>query len=106
MTAQSIRLHSLEYRDVRTYIIAALFVVGNVVLPDMSPRARRRPHLVTDILLYSCWSLQIRMARRSHHRAYVAAHQLHDVWYASRSDAPDHHNEEPHPCRNSIMLRS
>lgn len=35
MTAQSIRLHSLEYRDVRTYIIAALFVVGNVVLPQI-----------------------------------------------------------------------
>lgn len=37
MTAQSIRLHSLEYRDVRTYIIAALFVVGNVVLPQICP---------------------------------------------------------------------
>ncbi len=35
MTEQSIRLHSLEYRDVRTYIIAALFVVGNVVLPQI-----------------------------------------------------------------------
>ena len=32
---RTIKLYSLEYKDARTYITAALFAVGNIVLPQL-----------------------------------------------------------------------
>lgn len=35
MQTSSVKLHSLEYREVRTYGFAALFVLGNLLLPQL-----------------------------------------------------------------------
>ena len=35
MATNSVSLHSLEYKDVRTYGVAALFIVGNIALPQL-----------------------------------------------------------------------
>ena len=35
MKTQSVKLYSLRYDDVRTYIAAALFVLGNIALPQL-----------------------------------------------------------------------
>lgn len=35
MTTNSVTLHSLEYKDARTYWVAALFIVGNIALPQL-----------------------------------------------------------------------
>ena len=35
MATNSVTLHSLEYKKARTYGIAALFIVGNIVLPQL-----------------------------------------------------------------------
>ena len=35
MATNSVSLHSLEYKEARTYWIAALFVVGNIALPQL-----------------------------------------------------------------------
>ncbi len=36
MQTKALKLYSLDYRDARTYIIAMMFVVGNIVLPQVS----------------------------------------------------------------------
>ena len=36
MQVASIKLYSLNYNDSKTYIAAALFVVGNILLPQLS----------------------------------------------------------------------
>lgn len=35
MATNSVSLHSLEYREARTYWVAALFVAGNIALPQL-----------------------------------------------------------------------
>ena len=35
MQVASIKLYSLNYNEVKTYIVAALFVVGNILLPQL-----------------------------------------------------------------------
>ena len=35
MQTTSVKLHSLEYRQAKTYWIAALFVLGNILLPQL-----------------------------------------------------------------------
>lgn len=35
MQVASIKLYSLNYNDAKTYIVAALFVVGNILLPQL-----------------------------------------------------------------------
>ncbi len=35
MKTTTARLYSLEYNDAKTYLVAALFVVGNIVLPQL-----------------------------------------------------------------------
>ena len=34
-TTTTVRLHSLEYNDVKTYLAALLFVLGNIALPQL-----------------------------------------------------------------------
>lgn len=34
METNSVKLYSLEYKEARTYLVAALFIVGNIVLPQ------------------------------------------------------------------------
>ncbi len=34
-TATTIRLHSLNYGQAKTYLYASLFVIGNIILPQM-----------------------------------------------------------------------
>ena len=36
MQAASVKLYSLAYNEVRTYIAAALFVIGNIALPQLA----------------------------------------------------------------------
>lgn len=35
MESNAIKLYSLEWREMRTYLFAALFIVGNIVLPQL-----------------------------------------------------------------------
>lgn len=35
MQTTTVKLHSLEYSDIRTYLAASLFVLGNIVLPQL-----------------------------------------------------------------------
>ena len=35
MTAQSVKLYTLNYSEMRTYLFALLFIVGNIVLPQL-----------------------------------------------------------------------
>lgn len=35
MTASCVKLYSLEYRQPRTYLVAALFALGNIALPQL-----------------------------------------------------------------------
>ncbi len=35
MNASSVKLYSLSYQDIRTYIVAIIFIVGNVLLPQL-----------------------------------------------------------------------
>lgn len=35
MATNSVTLHSLEYKEARTYGIAALFIIGNIALPQL-----------------------------------------------------------------------
>ena len=41
MQTQSVKFYSLRYSDIRTYLVAAAFVAGNIVLPQLC-------HLVPD----------------------------------------------------------
>ena len=41
MQTQSVKFHSLRYSDIRTYLVAAAFVAGNIVLPQLC-------HLIPD----------------------------------------------------------
>lgn len=34
-TATTVRLHSLAFSDLRTYMVAALFIIGNIALPQL-----------------------------------------------------------------------
>ena len=35
MQTKALRLYSLDYKEAKTYIIAMIFVVGNIVLPQV-----------------------------------------------------------------------
>ena len=35
MQVASIKLYSLNYNEVKTYIVAALFILGNILLPQL-----------------------------------------------------------------------
>ena len=35
MNATTVNLYSLQYRESRTYIFAALFIIGNIALPQL-----------------------------------------------------------------------
>lgn len=41
MNTSTIKLHSLEYAEVRTYVTAAIFILGNIALPQLC-------HLIPD----------------------------------------------------------
>lgn len=35
MNASTVKLYSLSYRDIRTYLVAATFIAGNIILPQL-----------------------------------------------------------------------
>jgi len=35
METTTVKLYSLSYKDVKTYLFAALFIVGNIALPQL-----------------------------------------------------------------------
>lgn len=35
MNASTVKLYSLSYRDIRTYLVAAAFIAGNIILPQL-----------------------------------------------------------------------
>ena len=44
MRTTTVKLYSLEYNQLKTYLAVTLFVAGNIILPQYS--------LVTDLCLY------------------------------------------------------
>ena len=49
----TVKLYAFGYRELRTYLAAALFVVGNIVLPQLAhliPQGLRNLHIDEKIL--------------------------------------------------------
>lgn len=58
MKETTLNLYALDYRDMRTYMVAMLFILGNMVLPQLChliPQGRY--YLVADLLFYSYRSI-------------------------------------------------
>lgn len=54
MKTTTIRLYSLDYSNVKTYFAAALFILGNLVLPQLCHLIPQGgPYFVTDLFLYA-----------------------------------------------------
>ena len=54
------KLYTLSLHDVKTYIFAALFVIGNIALPTLSPRTTGRTYVAAYILLHTSRGIQVR----------------------------------------------
>lgn len=54
MKTTTIRLYSLDYSNVKTYFAAALFILGNLVLPQLCHLySTGWSYFVTDLFLYA-----------------------------------------------------
>lgn len=48
----TVKLYTLGYSRVKTYVTALLFVAGNIVLPHFSPGAAGRSDLAAHLFLH------------------------------------------------------
>lgn len=53
METTAVKLYSTGYREAKTYLAAALFVAGNIVLLASAPRAAGRPAVAADLFLHA-----------------------------------------------------
>ncbi len=52
METKTVKLYSLDYSNVKTYLIAALFIAGNMALPTFPPYTARRHNMVAHLFLH------------------------------------------------------
>ena len=53
METKTVKLYSLDYSNVKTYLIAALFIAGNMALPPtFPPYTARRHNMVAHLFLH------------------------------------------------------
>ena len=59
MKETTLNLYALDYRDMRTYMVAMLFILGNMVLPQLCHLIPQGGiiSLVDDLLFYSYRSI-------------------------------------------------
>lgn len=78
MQTTSVKLYSLEYSEAKTYLAAALFLAGNIVLPQLFHTIRLGgPTWLPDLLIHARGRLQVRLARGAAHGTCVARSQRH-----------------------------
>lgn len=79
----TVKLYSLEYSDVKTYLATSLFVLGNIALPQifhLIPQGGN--NLAADLFLYACRGIQVRMEGRAADSRLVSDSQFASVRYA------------------------
>lgn len=52
METKTVKLYSLDYSNVKTYLIAALFIAGNMALPQLFHLTARRHNMVAHLFLH------------------------------------------------------
>lgn len=57
MESTNVKLYSLNYGNVRTYLAASLFIVGNILFPNFSSHTARRNNLAAYLFLHTDRSL-------------------------------------------------
>lgn len=57
MESTTVKLYSLNYGNVRTYLTASLFIVGNILFPNFSSHTARRNNLAAYLFLHTDRSL-------------------------------------------------
>lgn len=53
MNATTVKLYSLDYREVRTYFYAALFIIGNIALPQLCHLIPNGGHIFLPIYFFT-----------------------------------------------------
>lgn len=87
----TVKLYAYGYREVRTYLAASLFVLGNIVLPPVLPSLPAgRGDLASHLLLHAGRSLQIRLESGAAYRRAFPAGQFRAVRDASGHGASGH----------------
>ena len=76
MQTTTVKLYSLEYTDAKTYLTAALFMAGNIVLP---PRTAGRSTVVAYLFFYVDRSIQIRLEGRIADSGRFPSAQFHSL---------------------------
>lgn len=88
METTAVKLYSTGYREAKTYLAAALFVAGNIVLPQIChlvPQGGLR--WLPDLFLHAGRRLQIRLAGGPADRRAFAGGELGAVRHARSGDA-------------------
>lgn len=87
----TVRLYDLGYAEVRTYLAAVLFIVGNVALPQLF-------HLIPQggcnvaayLFLHPCRGLQVRLESGTSDSSLFTGSQFFDVRYACMGNTSRH----------------
>lgn len=105
MQTTTVKLHSLRYADARTYLAAALFVAGNLALPQLC-------HAVHMAAPRGCRSISSRSSgptstagASAADRPRVAAAELRPLRYAAAGDASRHRAQIPAAGRSRRLCR-
>lgn len=57
MQTTTAKLYSLEYNNARTYGFSALFIAGNILLPQLCHTIHLGPHAIAHLFLHAYRSL-------------------------------------------------
>lgn len=61
MPTSTLRLYSLDYSEVKTYMVAALFIIGNIALPQLV-HLMPQGGMIGSLSIFSPSSVLINMA--------------------------------------------
>lgn len=80
----TVKLYSLNYSNVKTYLATSLFIVGNILFPALfSSHSTRWINLAAYLFLHSDRCLQIWLEGRFANCYLVSSHKFFALWYAS-----------------------
>lgn len=91
MQATTVKLYSLGYSQTKTYLAAALFMVGNIALPQLFhlvPQGRH--HMAAYLFLHLSGCLQIRLESGTPYSHTFSGHQFTPVRHASSDGIARH----------------
>lgn len=53
METKTVKLYSLDYNNVKTYLAASLFILGNLALPQLFHLIPQRDNLASNLFLHA-----------------------------------------------------